>query len=98
LKDHSHPEPKKCAHDIGWCEKCERPYCKSCGREWYEQSLGSSSMWEQLRKRQSDEFENGKAIRGGPISPWDLPKPQWYTPPTPMNGPGVVLCAHKENV
>lgn len=92
-KDHSHPEPKKCAHDLGWCEKCERPYCKTCGQEWYEQAGISNSVWDQLRKRQANDYENHKPIRGVPAFP--MPVPQWYSPATPISGPGVVLCEHK---
>lgn len=34
MKDHSHVEPPKCKHDLAFCEKCDKPYCKLCGLEW----------------------------------------------------------------
>lgn len=50
-KDHSHPQPKPCMHDLGWCEKCARPYCKACGVEWYDKPVDVFPAWQDyLRK------------------------------------------------
>lgn len=84
-KDHSHPEPVKCAHDLGWCMKCERPYCKTCGKEWYEQKAEPNALLEMWRKR---EEEDKKHYRGPIPSPWTPPIPQWLAPDH------RILCAH----
>ena len=95
-KDHSHPEPKKCKHDLGWCEKCERPYCKTCGQEWYAkvETATGLSQW-------SDILQNQRKWPNQPIpapsQPWD-PRPQYTAPSlTPFFSPNTVLCQHAQN-
>ena len=41
FKKHDHIKPaqaEKCAHVyMTFCFQCDIPYCKSCGREWYNE-------------------------------------------------------------
>lgn len=69
-KDHSHPEPAKCKHELEWCEKCQRPYCTTCGKEWAEETLLKFTnpwldMLKERKKRESDaipRWSHGPAI------------------------------------
>ncbi len=34
-----HTHHKHCAHDLKFCEKCDRPYCTKCDMEWFEKVI-----------------------------------------------------------
>lgn len=34
LKHDHGPEPKKCEHQVRYCEKCDVVECTVCGQEW----------------------------------------------------------------
>lgn len=91
MKDHSHPEPKKCAHDLGWCEKCERPYCKTCGQEWMAQPPQKNSLLEAYQQAEKDQIAR-KPI-GGDRWPWyEEARPRFTVPQMPSYPPRTVLC------
>lgn len=90
MKDHTHPEPVKCAHDLGWCAKCERPYCKACGQEWQEQPTYDFSK---LTGYRTTITEPSRSTLPTPYSPGIT----WTAPLTATNAipPPPILCHGK---
>lgn len=97
LKDHTHPEPVKCAHDLGWCEKCQKPYCKACGKEWQDAPTYDFAKL----------LPHPEPYRPRPVPQWGENAP-WLSPPSPgitwtapntiqtiPYPPGTILCEHK---
>ena len=37
-----HSHHNHCEHALKFCEKCDRPYCTKCLREWYSYSYSYS--------------------------------------------------------
>lgn len=98
--DHSHPEPKRCAHDLAFCEKCQGPYCKTCGTEWVaKQTAAQNSAWEEMLRSRA-------AKPALPPIPWEDHRPRWAQPAIPMpiyrdnSEPNrlEVYCQHQQNV
>lgn len=100
MKDHSHPlpvPPPRCAHDLAFCEKCNGPYCKTCGLEWVEK-IHTTGLFQNLRDYERAQPGGGQKWPWSPLAP--MPNPQYVGAPNPMDPrisgfPGSILCAHE---